>query len=220
VKLMEIAKMIDYTLLKSNATDNDIKKLCTEAEEYNFASVCINPAYVYFAKNLLEKSDIKVCTVIGFPLGANTIKTKIFEAKDAIKNGADEIDMVLNIGKLKSGDFAYVEKEIKAVVKEAKALKNVVIKVILENCYLTDEEKIKVCEIVVLSGADFVKTSTGFGIGGATIDDVRLMRKTVGDNFGVKASGGIRTSEDARLMIKAGANRIGTSSGIQIVKGW
>lgn len=217
---MEIAKMIDYTLLKSNATDNDIKKLCTEAEEYNFASVCINPAYVYFAKNLLEKSDIKVCTVIGFPLGANTIKTKIFEAKDAIKNGADEIDMVLNIGKLKSGDFAYVEKEIKAVVKEAKALKNVVIKVILENCYLTDEEKIKVCEIVVLSGADFVKTSTGFGIGGATIDDVRLMRKTVGDNFGVKASGGIRTSEDARLMIKAGANRIGTSSGIQIVKGW
>ncbi|QSZ28408.1 deoxyribose-phosphate aldolase [Aceticella autotrophica] len=217
---MEIAKMIDYTLLKSNATDNDIKKLCTEAKEYNFASVCINPVYVNFAKNLLERSDIKVCTVIGFPLGANTIKTKTYEAKDAIKNGADEIDMVLNIGRLKSGDFDYIEKEIKAVVKESKALKNVIIKVILENCYLTDEEKIRACEIVVHSGADFVKTSTGFGIGGATIDDVRLMRKTVGDNFGVKASGGVRTSEDARLMIKAGANRIGTSSGIQIVKGW
>ncbi|SNX55251.1 deoxyribose-phosphate aldolase [Thermoanaerobacterium sp. RBIITD] len=217
---MEIAKMIDHTLLKPDAKDVDIKKLCEEAKEYNFASVCINPCYVKYANDILENSSVKVCTVIGFPLGANTIKSKVFEAKDAILNGAQEIDMVLNVGKLKSGDYDYIKNEIETVTHEAKSMKNIIVKVILETCYLNDDEKIKACEITVKAGADFVKTSTGFGSGGATIHDVQLMRKAVGDDFGVKASGGVRTAEVAREMIKAGANRIGTSSGIQIVKGW
>ncbi|MDE4541602.1 deoxyribose-phosphate aldolase [Thermoanaerobacterium sp. R66] len=217
---MEIAKMIDHTLLKPDATDSDIKKLADEAKEYGFASVCVNPCHVKLVADVLKNSDVKVCTVIGFPLGANTTETKVFEAKEAISNGANEIDMVLNIGKLKSGDYDYVKKDIEAVTKVAKSFGEIIVKVILETCYLTDEEKVKACEITVDAGADFVKTSTGFGSGGATVHDVELMRKTVGENFGVKASGGIRTADFAKEIVKAGANRIGTSSGIQIVKVW
>lgn len=218
--IVEIAKMIDHTLLKPDATDSDIKKLADEAKEYGFASVCVNPCHVKLVADALKGSDVKVCTVIGFPLGANTTETKIFETKEAISNGANEIDMVLNIGKLKSGDYDYVKKDIEAVTKAAKSFGEIVVKVILETCYLTDDEKVKACEITVDAGADFVKTSTGFGSGGATVHDVELMRKTVGENFGVKASGGVRTADFAKEIVKAGANRIGTSSGIQIVKGW
>ncbi|MDK2805583.1 MAG: deoxyribose-phosphate aldolase [Thermoanaerobacterium sp.] len=217
---MDIAKMIDHTLLKADATDIQIKKLAEEAIEHGFASVCVNPCHVKYVADILKSSDIKVCTVIGFPLGANTVETKVFEAKEAILNGAHEIDMVLNIGKLKVGDYDYVKNEIEAVTRAAKSFGDIIVKVILETCYLSDEEKIKACKITVDAGADFVKTSTGFGSGGATVHDVELMRKTVGENFGVKASGGIRTAEFAREIVKAGANRIGTSSGIQIVKGW
>ncbi|KAA5806690.1 deoxyribose-phosphate aldolase [Thermoanaerobacterium thermosaccharolyticum] len=217
---MEIAKMIDHTLLKADATDAQIKKLAEEAIEHGFASVCINPCHVKYVADILKNSGVKVCTVIGFPLGANTVEAKVFETKEAISNGAQEIDMVLNIGKLKVGDYDYVKNEIKAVTRAAKSFGDIIVKVILETCYLSDEEKIKACKITVDAGADFVKTSTGFGSGGATVHDVELMRKTVGENFGVKASGGIRTAEFAREIVKAGANRIGTSSGIQIVKGW
>ncbi len=218
--MMEIAKMIDHTLLKADATDAQIKKLAEEAIEHGFASVCINPCHVKYVADILKNSGVKVCTVIGFPLGANTVEAKVFETKEAISNGAQEIDMVLNIGKLKVGDYDYVKNEIKAVTRAAKSFGDIIVKVILETCYLSDEEKIKACKITVDAGADFVKTSTGFGSGGATVHDVELMRKTVGENFGVKASGGIRTAEFAREIVKAGANRIGTSSGIQIVKGW
>jgi len=218
--MMDIAKMIDHTLLKADATDIQIKKLAEEAIEYGFASVCVNPCHVKYVADILKNTDVKVCTVIGFPLGANTVETKVFEAKEAILNGAHEIDMVLNIGKLKFGDYDYVKNEIEAVTGAAKSFGDIIVKVILETCYLSDEEKIKACKITVDAGADFVKTSTGFGSGGATVHDVKLMRKTVGENFGVKASGGIRTAEFAREIVKAGANRIGTSSGIQIVKGW
>ncbi|ADL68720.1 deoxyribose-phosphate aldolase [Thermoanaerobacterium thermosaccharolyticum DSM 571] len=217
---MEIAKIIDHTLLKADATDAQIKKLAEEAIEHGFASVCINPCHVKYVADILKNSGVKVCTVIGFPLGANTVEAKVFETKEAISNGAQEIDMVLNIGKLKVGDYDYVKNEIKAVTRAAKSFGDIIVKVILETCYLSDEEKIKACKITVDAGADFVKTSTGFGSGGATVHDVELMRKTVGENFGVKASGGIRTAEFAREIVKAGANRIGTSSGIQIVKGW
>lgn len=218
--MMEIAKIIDHTLLKADATDAQIKKLAEEAIEHGFASVCINPCHVKYVADILKNSGVKVCTVIGFPLGANTVEAKVFETKEAISNGAQEIDMVLNIGKLKVGDYDYVKNEIKAVTRAAKSFGDIIVKVILETCYLSDEEKIKACKITVDAGADFVKTSTGFGSGGATVHDVELMRKTVGENFGVKASGGIRTAEFAREIVKAGANRIGTSSGIQIVKGW
>lgn len=218
--MMEIAKMIDHTLLKADATDAQIKKLAEEAIEHGFASVCINPCHVKYVADILKNSNVKVCTVIGFPLGANTVETKVFETKEAISNGAHEIDMVLNIGKLKVGDYDYVKNEIEAVTHAAKSFGDIIVKVILETCYLSDEEKIKACKITVDAGADFVKTSTGFGSGGATVHDVELMRKAVGENFGVKASGGIRTAEFAREIVKAGANRIGTSSGIQIVKGW
>lgn len=217
---MNIAKMIDHTLLKPQALKGNVEKLCNEAKRYGFASVCVNPCFVDLAYSILKGTDVKVCTVIGFPLGANTIESKVYESVDAVKRGASEIDMVLNIGALKSGDYEYVKKEIESVVKAVKSFGDVIVKVILETCYLTDEEKVKACKITVDAGADFVKTSTGFGTDGATVEDVRLMRNTVGEKFGVKASGGIRTVETAKAMIEAGANRIGASAGIQIVEGW
>lgn len=209
-------KYIDHTLLKASATEDEIEKLCQEAIEHDFKSVCINPYYVELAKYYLKKSDVLVCTVIGFPLGANDLQTKVHETKIAVKQGANEIDMVINIGAVKNGNFEYVEEEIRRV---RKACKKQVLKVIIETCLLTDEEKVKACEASKNAGADFVKTSTGFSTGGATIEDVKLMRATVGPEMGVKASGGVRTYEDAIKMIEAGATRIGTSNGIKIVTG-
>ncbi len=213
----EIAKLIDHTLLKPEATYNDIKKLCEEAKKYHFYAVCINPSFVKMAKELLKDTDIKVATVIGFPLGADSINAKVYETKDAILNGADEIDMVLNIGVLKSKDYAYIYNEIRSVKSVAKEK---VLKVIIEAPVLTYEEKIIACSISKAAGADFVKTSTGFSKqGGATVEDVRLMRSIVGDDVGVKAAGGIRTFEKAVEMINAGANRIGASSSVRIMEG-
>lgn len=211
-----IAAMIDHTLLKPDATVEQVKKLCSEAKENRFASVCINPSYVPLASQLLFGSGVKVCTVIGFPLGATTTKTKVFETKEAIENGATEVDMVINIGAVKSGDYDLVKSDIEAVVLAAKG--KALVKVIIETCLLTDEEKVTVCTICKMAGADFVKTSTGFSTGGATVEDISLMRKVVGTEMGVKASGGIKSSEAAYSMINAGANRLGTSSGIAIVK--
>ena len=210
----ELARMIDHTLLKQEATKEQIEKLCKEALEYNFASVCVNPTNIELAAKILKNSAVKVCTVIGFPLGANTTKVKIFETKDAIENGATEVDMVINIGKLKEKDYEYVKKDIEAVVNEAK--EKALTKVIIETCLLTDEEKVMACKIAKEAKADFVKTSTGFSTGGATPSDLKLMRKTVGDSMGVKASGGIRTLDDALEAIKSGANRIGASASIKI----
>ena len=210
----DIYKMIDHTLLKQDATSEEIKKLCKEALEYNFASVCVNPANVELAAKILNGSLVKVCTVIGFPLGANTTKIKVLEAKDAVENGATEVDMVINIGRLKDKDYDYVKKDIEAVVNEVKG--KALIKVIIETCLLTDEEKVIACKLASEAKADFVKTSTGFSTGGATPFDVKLMRETVGENMGVKASGGIRTSEDAKELIINGANRIGASASIKI----
>ncbi|MBU5321435.1 deoxyribose-phosphate aldolase [Sarcina ventriculi] len=210
----DIYKMIDHTLLKQDATSEEIKKLCKEALEYNFASVCVNPTNVELAAKILNGSLVKVCTVIGFPLGANTTKIKVLEAKDAVENGATEVDMVINIGRLKDKDYDYVKKDIEAVVNEVKG--KALIKVIIETCLLTDEEKVIACKLASEAKADFVKTSTGFSTGGATLFDVKLMRETVGENMGVKASGGIRTSEDAKELIKNGANRIGASASIKI----
>lgn len=212
----QIAKMIDSTLLKPDATNEDIKKVCRDAKKYNFASVCVNPSFVSSASDLLISVDVKVCCAIGFPLGAATPETKIFEARDAVRNGADEIDMVLNISALKAKKYETVKKEIKDIVD---TVGKVAVKVIIETCYLTDEEKIKACQIAKEAGAHFVKTSTGFGPKGATVEDVALMRKTVGPNMGVKAAGGIRTIDDAVKMINAGANRIGTSRAVEIVEG-
>ncbi|WP_374721699.1 deoxyribose-phosphate aldolase [Peribacillus tepidiphilus] len=213
----EVARMIDHTLLKAETTKEQIKVLCEEAKEYGFASVCVNPTWVKYAAELLQGSDVKVCTVIGFPLGANTPETKAFETKNAIENGATEVDMVINIGALKDGDDELVERDIKAVVEAAKG--KALTKVIIETCLLTEEEKVRACELSVKAGADYVKTSTGFSSGGATVEDVALMRKTVGPNIGVKASGGVRNTEDAQKMIEAGATRIGASAGVSIVKG-
>ncbi len=210
----DIYKMIDHTLLKQDATSEEIKKLCKEALEYNFASVCVNPTNVELAAKILNGSLVKVCTVIGFPLGANTTKIKVLEAKDAIENGATEVDMVINIGRLKDKDYDYVKKDIEAVVNEVKG--KALIKVIIETCLLTDEEKVIACKLASEAKADFVKTSTGFSTGGATPFDVKLMRETVGENMGVKASGGVRTSEYAKELIKNGANRIGASASIKI----
>ncbi|QPJ85937.1 deoxyribose-phosphate aldolase [Sarcina sp. JB2] len=210
----DIYKIIDHTLLKQDATSEEIKNLCKEALEYNFASVCVNPTNVELAAKILNGSLVKVCTVIGFPLGANTTKIKVLEAKDAIENGATEVDMVINIGRLKDKDYDYVKKDIEAVVNEVKG--KALIKVIIETCLLTDEEKVVACKLASEAKADFVKTSTGFSTGGATPFDVKLMRETVGENMGVKASGGIRTSEDAKELIKNGANRIGASASIKI----
>ena len=213
----QLAKMIDHTILKPEADKASIEKLCKEALEYNFASVCINPTNVELAAKLLKGSEVKVCTVIGFPLGANTMEVKAFETKDAIAKGADEVDMVINIGRLKDKDYEYVEKDIKAVVDAAdnKALT----KVIIETCLLTEEEKVKACELAKKAGADFVKTSTGFSTGGATPEDIKLMRETVGPDMGVKASGGVRSIEDAEAVIKNGATRIGASASIAICEG-
>ncbi|MCB4986696.1 deoxyribose-phosphate aldolase, partial [Streptococcus mutans] len=190
--------------------------LIREAKTYNFASVCINPTWVSYAAKALEGTDIKVCTVIGFPLGATTSAVKAFETKDAISHGADEVDMVINIGQAKSGHFAFVEEDIRAVVE---ASGDKLVKVIIETCLLTDKEKIKACQAAVAAGADFVKTSTGFSIAGAKLEDVRLMRQTVGPDVGVKAAGGTRSLEDAQAFIEAGATRIGTSAGVTIMEG-
>ena len=215
MKKREIAAMIDHTLLKAFATEEQIRKLCAEARENRFASVCVNPAYVPLAAGALRGSDVKVCTVIGFPLGANTSETKAFEARDAIAKGAQEVDMVINVGALKSGDMEYVEKDIKAVVDAANGT---LVKVIIETCYLTDEEKTAVCKAAERAGADFVKTSTGFGTGGAKPEDVALMRAAVSERVNVKASGSIRSYEDAMAVVAAGAGRIGTSAGVAIVE--
>jgi len=212
-----IAKMIDHTLLKADAAKDQIEKLCAEAKEYQFASVCVNPAWVKLASEKLSGTDVKVCTVIGFPLGASTPETKAFETKNAIENGAAEVDMVINIGALKSGDDELVERDIAAVVSEAKG--KALTKVIIETSLLSDDEKVRACELAVKAGTDYVKTSTGFSTGGATPEDVALMRKTVGPDIGVKASGGVRSAEDAKKMIEAGATRIGASSGAAIVNG-
>lgn len=212
---MEPKDYIDSTILKADTKKEDIEKLCLEAKQYDFKSVCVNACYTSLAKKLLEGSNVGVAVVVGFPLGATLPSVKAFEAKSAIIEGASEIDMVINVGKLKDGDYDYVEKEIEAVKK---AIGDHVLKVIIECCLLTDEEKVKACELTVKAGADFVKTSTGFSIGGATVHDVELMRKTVGPDFGVKASGGIRTKQDMEDMVKAGATRIGTSRGVDLVK--
>ena len=211
--------LIDYTLPKSDATKADIKRLCEEAKKYGFWSVCVNPTYVSVATDILGETDVKVCSVVGFPLGANTPEVKALEAEKAVKDGASEIDMVMNIGALKSRDYELVKREIRGVVERAKAQKDTIVKVIIETGLLTEDEKVLACRLVKESGADFVKTSTGFNAPGANVHDVKLMRKTVGSDFGVKASGGIRTYRDAKKLIEAGANRIGTSSGIAIIEG-
>ncbi|PRR78736.1 Deoxyribose-phosphate aldolase 1 [Clostridium liquoris] len=210
----ELAGMIDHTLLKPEAQKNALEKLCKEAIQYNFASVCINPCNVAFAAEMLKKSKVKVCTVIGFPLGAASTAVKAFETEDAIKNGAQEVDMVINIGRLKDRDYEYVKNDIKAVVDAAKG--KALTKVIIETCLLTDEEKVTACKLSKEAGANFVKTSTGFSTGGATVSDVKLMRETVGKDMGVKASGGVRTYEDSIAMVEAGASRIGASASIKI----
>lgn len=213
---MEYNKLIDHTVLKSDTIEETVIKICNEALKFNFASVCVNPTYVELCAKLLKDSEVKVCTVIGFPLGANTKEVKGFEASDAVSKGADEIDMVINIGALKDHKDDYVYEEIK-YVKEC--CKGKLLKVIIETCLLTDEEKVRACELSKKAGADFVKTSTGFSTGGATKEDVALMRKTVGSNIGVKASGGVRTYDDMIDMVNAGANRIGTSGGPNLLSG-
>ncbi|HEP1811081.1 TPA: deoxyribose-phosphate aldolase [Streptococcus suis] len=213
---MKLNKYIDHTILKPETTQEQVEKILAEAKEYNFASVCVNPTWVALAAESLKDSDVKVCTVIGFPLGANTPAVKAFETKDAISNGADEIDMVINIGALKTGNYDLVLEDIKAVVA---ASGDKLVKVIIEACLLTDDEKVKACQLSQEAGADYVKTSTGFSIGGATVADVALMRKTVGPDMGVKASGGARSYEDAIAFIEAGASRIGASSGVAIMNG-
>lgn len=212
---MQINKFIDHTLLKAFATSDEIRKLCEEAKKYNFKSVCVNPVHVSLAKECLEGSDVLVCTVIGFPLGANTKEIKAFETIDAIKNGADEIDMVINIGKAKEHNYTYIEDEIKMVVAASTGKTT---KVIIETCYLNDEEKMNCSLAAKKAKATFVKTSTGFGTGGATANDIRLMRETVGPDMGVKASGGIRNLDDLELMVENGATRIGASSGVAIME--
>ncbi|MEI2330374.1 deoxyribose-phosphate aldolase [Priestia megaterium] len=213
-----ITGIIDHTLLKADATEEQITVLAQEAKEYSFASVCVNPTWVKKAAELLKDApEVKVCTVIGFPLGATTSAVKAFETTNAIENGADEVDMVINIGALKDKNYDLVQSDIQTVVDAAKG--KALVKVIIETALLTDEEKAKVSELAVKAGADFVKTSTGFSTGGATVEDVALMRKTVGPDVGVKASGGVRGLEDAKAMIEAGATRIGASSGVSIAKG-
>lgn len=214
---VELAKLIDHTLLKPDASSDDIVRVCEEGKYYGFATVCVYPTWVPLASKLLHDTDIKVDTVIGFPFGATITEVKVFEAQTVIVKGAEEVDMVMNIGALRSGHIDFVRKDLKSVVKVAKE-NNVISKVIIETCYLTREEKITSCRLVLESGADFVKTSTGFGSGGATVEDVRLLRENVGNKAGVKASGGIRTYQDALKMIRAGASRIGSSSGVKIVE--
>lgn len=213
---MNYNKLIDHTILKADTKKESVQKICEEAIENDFASVCVNPTWVSYCAKLLKDSDVKVCTVIGFPLGANTTATKVFEAKDAIENGADEIDMVINIGALKDGDVDFVYKDIKAVVD---ACQGHVVKVIIETCLLTQEEKVAACLAVKKAKAAFVKTSTGFSTAGATPEDVKLMKDTVGDACEVKAAGGVRHFDDMIKVVEAGATRIGTSAGCQLVKG-
>jgi deoxyribose-phosphate aldolase len=217
MKVNELAKYIDHTLLKPDTNRAAIMKLCEEARQYQFASVCVNPTWVSLAKELLMGSGVKVCTVIGFPFGANTSAVKAFETEEAIRDGAEEVDMVINIGAIKSGDWDLVRKDVEAVVAAAQS--KALVKVILETGMLTQEEKVNPCEICKEAGADYVKTSTGFGPGGATVEDVALMRKTVGPEMGVKASGGVRDAETVFKMIEAGATRIGASAGVSIVSG-
>ena len=239
--MTDIAKMIDHTLLKQNASEEQIRALCREAAEYGFASVCINPCYVKLAAEELKDTDVAVCTVIGFPLGASEPAVKAFETRTAIASGAREVDMVINCGLVKSGRWDAVQADIAAVVAAARdaeaaargtspagaeetaaaqAASDVIVKVIIETCLLTDEEKERACLAAKAAGADFVKTSTGFSTGGAVPADVALMRRTVGPDMGVKAAGGIHTAEEARALIEAGATRIGASAGIAIVEGW
>ena len=212
---MQYNKLIDHTLLKQDAQPEQIVKLCDEAKQFDFMSVCVNPAYVPLAAKCLEDSDVKVCTVIGFPLGMNLTKTKVEEAVLAVKEGADEVDMVINVGMLKAGHDDYVREEIREI-KQAVG-HNIILKVIIETCLLNNDEIVRACKAAKEAGADFVKTSTGFSTGGATVEAVRLMRETVGPEMGVKASGGVRTHEDLIAMVEAGANRIGTSSGAKII---
>ncbi len=214
---MKINKLIDHTLLKADATPAQIEKLCAEALEHDFKSVCINPGYVPLASMLLAGSDVLVCTVIGFPLGATSRESKIHEADIAVLDGAEEVDMVINIGKLKAHDDLAVFQEIRDIKDVVGP--DIVLKVIIETCLLTDEEKVRACTLAQKAGADFVKTSTGFSTGGATVEDIKLMRKTVGELIGVKASGGVRTLADLEAMVKAGASRIGTSNGTAFMVG-
>ena len=211
---LTLAKHIDHTLLKPEGTEAELIKLCEEAKESKFFSVCVNPCNIEKAKELLKDSDTKICTVVGFPLGQMTTEAKSFETKEAVFLGAEEVDMVINIGKLKDKDYDYVLEDIRAVVLAAGG---VLTKVIIESCLLTDEEKVKACELAKAAGADYVKTSTGFSKSGATKEDIALMRKTVGPEMGVKASGGIRTLEDAQAMIENGASRLGLSASVSIV---
>lgn len=211
---MKRSKYIDQTLLKADATKEEIEKLCHEAKEYDFASVCINPYWVSLCAEILKDSDVKVCTVIGFPLGANTTATKVFETQDAIKNGADEIDMVMNIGCFKSEEYDVVLNDIKAVKQAAQ---DKIVKVIIETCLLNNNQIIKACQIVKDAKADFVKTSTGFSSGGADVEHIALMKNVVGDDVLIKASGGIRTTQDFDALVDAGAVRIGTSNGIGLL---
>lgn len=212
---MNLANMIDHTLLKADATRDQIEKLCDEAREYAFKSVCINPYYVSLCSDLLKGTNVEIATVIGFPLGNNTEEVKAFETKNAIENGATEVDMVINIAALKNADYDTVESDIRAVVDMAKD--KALVKVIIEACYLTDDEKIKACELSMKAGADYVKTSTGFGTGGATVHDVEIMKSVVGDKLGIKASGGVRDYETSMKMIEAGATRLGASAGVEII---
>jgi deoxyribose-phosphate aldolase len=214
---LSMARLIDHTLLKPDATAEQIAELCREAREYHFASVCVNSAYVPLAADLLKGSDVAVCTVVGFPLGASPAEVKAYEAQLAIRNGANEIDMVMNIGAIKSRDLKALYTDIATVVATCHA-HNILCKVILETTMLTDEEKVMACQVCKMAGADFVKTSTGFGGGGATVADVTLMRKVVGAEIGVKASGGVRNIQDAKAMVAAGATRIGASAGVSIAK--
>lgn len=213
---MSKSKFIDHTLLAAKATQAQIEQLCQEALQHDFCSVCVNPFWVSFAKQRLQGSDVKVCTVIGFPLGANTSSLKAFETEEAVKNGADEVDMVMNIGLAKAGDWAGVEADMKAVVQAANGA---LVKVILETCLLSEEEIRRACQAAVAAKVDFVKTSTGFSSGGATVEAVKLMRECVGADIGVKASGGIRSTEDFAAMVAAGANRIGASAGVALLGG-
>lgn len=212
---MKLSKYIDHTLLKPDARKEQIINLCNEAKDYDFKSVCVNTSYVPLCKQQLEGSGVLVCCVIGFPLGAMSTDAKVFETKWAVENGADEVDMVINIGRLKDGEYEYVANEIKAI-KDACGEKT--LKVIIETCLLTDDEKVKACECILLAGADFVKTSTGFSTGGATFEDVALLKKTVEDKCLIKAAGGVKSHEDMLKMIELGANRIGTSSGTKLIE--
>ncbi|MEM3832237.1 MAG: deoxyribose-phosphate aldolase [Thermoprotei archaeon] len=212
----QLAKMIEHTLLRPDATRSDIEKLCRDAVEHGFYSVVVNPSYVSLAVSLLKNTEVRVVSVVGFPFGSTLPKVKAFEAEQVLKLGASEIDMVINIGALKDHNYELVKKDIEGVIKVARKY-NALVKVIIETCYLTDEEKVIACKIAEEAGADFVKTSTGFGTGGATIHDVELMRKSISKHIGIKAAGGIRTAEQALAMIKAGATRIGASRSVEII---